>query len=362
MKKEADKKFLLIQYTNPDNGFCAMVTSVLNCIRIAEEMNVLPVVYLGGDHGSYFFDPAVGDNIWEYYFEAIGDTFLIKELVGREIRDERALSIRNKKDLSFHLDPKDENYISHFWVQDIPNDPAKWMKKKRRLGRKYVDKYVSVKKHILDKVDQFKETHFDSEYIIGVHIRGTDFGYANAISPEQYFLQIDLHLTNINSSNWKIFLATDQTQFVDIFCEKYPEKIIVYDSIRSSNHLAAFQTEGEKYKKGEDVLIDILLLSNTDYLIKGASAVGEYALWFNNGLNCYDFGLNCKWDPSHYANAALKLNVTQQNIMTWKLTLVYKKVKRSFLDLIIKTARKLLPSRLRNWMWIKFGRAIYFFK
>jgi hypothetical protein len=45
------------------------------------------------------------------------------------------------------------------------------------------------------------------------------------------------------------------------------------------------------FKKGEDVLLDILLLSRCDYLFKSVSAVGEYAMWFNPSLECTDFAL-----------------------------------------------------------------------
>ena len=46
--------------------------------------------------------------------------------------------------------------------------------------------------------------------------------------------------------------------------------------------------QGNYYTKGEDVLIDCLLLSKCDFLLKCTSAVGEYALYFNPQLRCID--------------------------------------------------------------------------
>ena len=46
--------------------------------------------------------------------------------------------------------------------------------------------------------------------------------------------------------------------------------------------------DGNGYRKGEDVLIDCLLLSRCNYLLKCTSAVGEFAMYFNPDLLCTD--------------------------------------------------------------------------
>ena len=48
--------------------------------------------------------------------------------------------------------------------------------------------------------------------------------------------------------------------------------MLTYDSLRSDNDVLAFEHEnGSPYKKGEDVLIDTLLLSRTNSIIKCAT-------------------------------------------------------------------------------------------
>ena len=87
----------------------------------------------------------------------------------------------------------------------------------------------------------------------------------------------------------KIFIATDQKQFIDIIKFKYQQRVISYDAIRSTSLRNTFQKQdGNCYTKGEDVLIDCLLLSKCDFLLKCTSAVGEYALYFNPQLRCID--------------------------------------------------------------------------
>ena len=100
------------------------------------------------------------------------------------------------------------------------------------------------------------------------------------------------------------------------FKNKYGnERILTYDSLRSDNDVAAFELEnGSPYKKGEDVLIDTLLLSRTNSIIKCAAAGGEFALWFNENLEVlHDFALESQfqkgghWDRENTAFQRLKI-------------------------------------------------------
>jgi hypothetical protein len=74
--------------------------------------------------------------------------------------------------------------------------------------------------------------------------------------------------------------------------------------MRSDNDVAAFELEnGSPYKKGEDVLIDTLLLSRTNSIIKCAAAGGEFALWFNENLEVlHDFALESKFQKGGHWN------------------------------------------------------------
>lgn len=63
-------------------------------------------------------------------------------------------------------------------------------------------------------------------------------------------------------------------------------------------------------------MIDILLLGKCDHVLKGASAVGEYALWFNPRVEYTDFSLESEFDRRDYhqlTSAYIKLNPGQLN-------------------------------------------------
>ena len=116
---------------------------------------------------------------------------------------------------------------------------------------------------------------------------------------DKYFEVLD------SLDDFHVFLATDQSQYVDLFREKYgDDRVITYDSLRSETDVAAFEFEGvSPYKKGEDVLVDTLLLSRTSGLIKCAAAGGEVALWFNENLEViHDFALESEYQKGGHWN------------------------------------------------------------
>lgn len=150
----------------------------------------------------------------------------------------------------------------------------------------------------MKKVEAFWSEWIRPQTTLGVHIRGTDFAYAEPTAPKSYFDAISHHLAANKIKNYRIFLATDQVQFVDMFRNRYGDRVLTYDCLRSISDAVPFKFSTESpYRRGEDVLIDILLLSRTDFIFKGAAAAGEYALWFNPRLRCHDFALQSAFDP-----------------------------------------------------------------
>jgi hypothetical protein len=363
-EKRPDAGYLLICYSNPDNGFFALVSSVLNGVQISLESNLVPVVKLDQHASDFFYEPSVGDNIWEYYFEPvqdIGSEAFHTELTAGRI-DPGEVQVLDSEEESFRLlSLTDPGRIAHFWVGEDPSNPGEWLTAKRALGRDFVGRFVKVKSRILGLVDEFETRHFQSTMTYGVHIRGTDFGYATPIHPERYFEAIREKIAADNPGDFRVFLATDQQQFVTLFKEEFPGRVLTYDAYRSCDEKAPFQMNSlDNYKKGEDVLVDALLLSRCHYLFKGPSAVGEYALWFNPKLECHDFALESQWDSSHYASAALKMNLENLHPLIWRSKLLYRALKRVVLDAVLKLSRRLLPKKLRHWLWMKIGRHLYF--
>ena len=73
---------------------------------------------------------------------------------------------------------------------------------------------------------------------------------------------------------------------------RYGGRVVSTDCLRSTDHVAPFEMrESTPYQRGEDILVDMLLLSRCDFLLKGVSNVGEMAMYFNPQLECKDLSL-----------------------------------------------------------------------
>lgn len=327
------EKIHLIRNVDIHTGYGALMVYVLNGIRKALENNHLPVIYIDKETTAHFYDRERGENIWEYFF------LPINSITYDQIEQSLAIGHISKEEIYtpsseevMHWHQSDENRLATFWAWEEPKDKQKWMQEKRALGRDLVAKYVKVRPEILDRVGELVRSLFTSSYIIGVHIRGTDFTYATATPITAYFDEIDRILIEEKRENVQIFVATDQQQYVDEFELKYPDKVICIDAIRSKNNIAPFRFQkANGYKKGEDVLMDILLLSRCDHIIKSASAVGEIALWFNPELTCTDFALRSNFIAVGYTSlnsaysrldidkkGALRMKIMQFGEFCWK--------------------------------------------
>ena len=306
-----------IRHADPTAGFCAIITYALNGIRFAESQNLLPLVdYSNNEVNSYFYQPDYGDNIWEYYFEPVTQfsSGMVKEnieigLIQPSFIKERSIRVKLREHIH------DPNRISTFWGPKRPANVAEWMEEKRNLGRYYIQKYVKPKISITNKVQRFYENSMKESKVCGLHIRGTDFAYAHPTPIEKYIEAIKKLEASQNSKFDKYFIATDQQQFLDEFKQIFgANKIISYVALRSSSASPVFQDSRiDGFKKGEDVLIDILLLSKCNFIIKGAASVGEYALWFNPNLKCVDLALDSRFDLTTSSTAFFKLNVGKQS-------------------------------------------------
>jgi len=330
-------------------GFSALVTYALNGVRRAHERNWLPVVEFTAAETPHFHDPAYGDNVWEYYFEPVAGLSsgqLREWLEAGKVTHEQVHRFSDRETVDWHVGDPDR--ITTFWGREQVHDRAAWMERKRRLGRDFVRRYVRLKPQIVEKFDQLCERLIRPGVTFGVHIRGTDFYYARPTQPEAYFGAIEAKGRELGYSEFRIFLATDQQQFVTAFETRFPGRVATCDALRSGNDIAPFKLRDvSPYKKGEDVLLDMLLLSSCAYLFKSVSAVGEYAMWFNPALECTDFALTSEFvsdKPLLWAGAYLTLDVDRQGplrVALWRAARI-----------AIQVAQKLGRRLLRAWRWM----------
>lgn len=167
--------------------------------------------------------------------------------------------------------------------------PLHWNKKREDHSR-VVRTYIIPKKYIQDTVNEFVIKRFRDYFIIGVHYRGTDKRTeAGRVSYEKMIISIRnriAELQKIGINKYKIFLATDEQQFLELMIKEFPKKVRFTDAYRSDNEFIAVHhgAKDDHYKCGKDAVLDMLLLSKCNYLIRTESNLSRWSLYFNKDL------------------------------------------------------------------------------
>ena len=264
----------------PSNGggFFANIRGTVAAMYECDKKNITPYVKWTTP---LYNNKEYGDNIWEYYFEQICN-----------------LDGNNVINIPQNREWKRESYA-------------------RKRMNDMIKKYVKIKPHVTDKIDTFWSSHVNqNNNVLGVHLRMTDkFDCTNHGEPSTGKpINVDVYIDHIKKyiesegDNVKIFLATDSKDSIDKMVTTFGDKLFYRkDVIRSTGSKSVHHDMGgDNYKKGEDVLIDSVLLSRCDFLFKGISNVATCALFWNSSLN--QFNLN------EYYNNDMRESFIKQNL------------------------------------------------
>ena len=206
------------------------------------------------ENKGFYCDKEYGKNWWEYYFELI-DVGEITNIVKK---------FPYYKRVAFSLN-------SEFGMS-------------RERGNELIRKYIFLKPHIQSRINNFYETHFQENYVIGVHYRGTDKCLdADIVFYKDVYERLQVVIKGHH--NYKIFIATDDYHFLVYMNAHFPERIISIDAIRSDEGAAVhFIEKGYNYKKGEDAIVDCVLLSKCGILLKTSSNLSNCSIKFNPNI------------------------------------------------------------------------------
>ena len=234
------------------SGFFSNFCCVLGFLNAYENKGGMVVDF---KNQGLFYEADLGPNWWTYYFEPI--------------------NVRGKKKCTYKK-------LMPFEIMSL--GIYTYTKMSRERGHDLIAKYIKVKAEIQDKVECFAAQNFQEDYLIGVHYRGTDKSVeAPRVTYEDLFSAIRKALPPLLP--YKIFVATDETALIDAITREFAEKVIYAEALRSSSNEAVhFAKGGSPYQKGEEVLIDCLLLSRCNLLIRTASNVSTCAGFFNPQL------------------------------------------------------------------------------
>lgn len=244
-----------IKLTAPlyDPGFFSVFNTVLGALDFYEKSSKWSGLAVDFENKGLYYDEKHGPNWWEYYFEPI------------------CLGAQDHRD---HLLAYDKILFSLSAQFEMSN----------QRGYELIQRYIHLKLHIQKKLDNFIKKNFKNHLVIGIHYRGTD--KSSEAPTVSYETVADcLKIDEMYQRNAKIFVATDEEQFLTFMQETFPGKIISLEAIRSNDkqpiHLS-FSENG--YQKGEEALLDCLLLSRCNKIYKMASNLSDTSLKFNPNI------------------------------------------------------------------------------
>ncbi len=208
-----------------------------------------------------YFDSTVGPNWWEYYFEPIGSGQPIKII----------------------------EHVSDVEKSAFGTEVISTMSRGR--AAEIINKYIKVKSHMQNKIDQFIQTNFDHNYTVGIHYRGTDkSSEAPRVPFDSVRDEIKKHISD--KSSYKIFVATDENQFINYMRSQFGDRVVYTNAKRSAGNEPIHHNGGNmvdnRYMLGEDAVIDCYLLSKTNIMIRTQSNLSSSAANINPSLLVID--------------------------------------------------------------------------
>ncbi|MFV0339467.1 MAG: nodulation protein NodZ [Parachlamydiaceae bacterium] len=249
----------LLVYNTGNSGMFAVFSGVLGALNFYEqgEFQGIEIALEGG----VYQDPKLGPNWWTYFFAPI--------------------HVGNNQASTYTFTFEDHRALAH----DGFHMP-------RQRAHELISKYIKVLPHIQNKVDLFVKERFQDHYVIGVHHRGTDkvteMPLVSFDKTAKALAGVIEKLPKEQHAHLKIYAATDDSHFIEFLSTIYPDQVIFNDFVRSEDnqplHIGNDEKYGSIYQKGEEALVDCLLLSRCNHLIRPWSSLSIVADHFNPNM------------------------------------------------------------------------------
>lgn len=156
------------------------------------------------------------------------------------------------------------------------------------IASRLVRKYIGIRQSLLQKVDGFFDKNLRGRCVLGIHYRGTDKrAEAPPVSYADFKTSICQFLDHTSKFDC-LFVASDEQSFVEFIANEVGHQLpVVYhdDQERSKANVAVHRSkQGDRYKKAEEAVLNCLLLSRCNALMKNASILSGWSKLFNPEL------------------------------------------------------------------------------
>ena len=145
-------------------------------------------------------------------------------------------------------------------------------------GARIINQYIGFNDSVLEEVQNFYSKYFHGNSVIGIHYRGTDkIGEAPQVQYEKVVNTIAFAMKKDKNLNI-LFVSSDDQNFINYLSTKIKNIPIVWrdDYSRSSDNTAVhLNSKLNKNEVNRDAVINLILLSKCNFLIKTSSFLSD---------------------------------------------------------------------------------------
>lgn len=244
-----------------------------------------------------------GTGIWEHYFDPVSDF----------VPGDKSCHLKLLVSMDLYLITPGlhgfSSYATRCWryeyLPEYITQPHisyhSWLEKERLRAHELVQQYILFKPYLRDAAQRANPGCNVERPCLGLHIRHSDKAAGRRVIATSEFLPYAVAF--VANGGAAIYLATDSSKVVEEIEDAWPAHIRTQirrmgdGIVRSSDQQAVFDMASH-HRTNQEALIEILALSQCQYLVHGLSAMSESSIWINIGLHNRSVNLE---DPDHIA-------------------------------------------------------------
>lgn len=259
---ETAKEYVIIHHPVYDPGmFC--VLNMVTAFLYQYDQGQYAGLRIDFENKGLYYDSGRGPNWWDYYFEP--------------------LQVGEEQDVVIPFSDTD-CLLDHFTQKNLTRGQVFAL----------IEKYITLNRTIQNELDTFVNSGFKKYPVIGIHYRGTD---KHNEAPPVPYQEVKKTIVKVLKENgikkFKLFVATDDQRFLDYLNRSFKKHIICQNIERSQDGKALHLTVShDPYQLGKDALLDCLILSKTDLLIRTDSRLSLWSAYFNPKLEVITLNTN----------------------------------------------------------------------
>ena len=261
-QQRRNQGLFVIDLNADSQGFFAQLNWCLHIYNYCEANKLTPYVLLSGPA---YVEIDKGKDWFSYFF------------YNPSLTQEQEYTIRNNAVHSSVVKHISDLGTSRFWEHKMTLPYATELQRK----------YMVIQPHIQEKVAHYYLAHLEGKVTLGLHYRGSDkISEAPRISWEAFREKIRSYLNSHPQIN-SIFVASDEENFKDLVETEFSELSVCHydDKIKACGNIPPHKRDNvSNYLKGEEALINSLLLSRCDHLLKTPSFLSAWSKIFNPEL------------------------------------------------------------------------------